>query len=201
MGTVANQLCVATNDNGTNGTGQLIRGRFDLGNISLGNQKESDSDIALADATNIIKINNGTIGTAAPSDGGYFYAKAGTLHWVDSNGTDTRLSAGYAQASDPTLTDATQILQLFNGTVGTVAPAAGGYFYVTGGVLHWVDSAGNDNQLSLSAAGQLAAQALSAYTNNAGSSSGTLTNAPAIGNPTKWIPINDNGTIRNIPAW
>lgn len=38
-------------------------------------------------------------------------------------------------------------------------------------------------------------------TNNAASSAGTLTNAPAIGNPTKWIPINDNGTTRNIPAW
>lgn len=40
-----------------------------------------------------------------------------------------------------------------------------------------------------------------AFTNNAGASAGTLTNAPAIGNPTKWIPINDNGTTRNIPAW
>lgn len=38
-------------------------------------------------------------------------------------------------------------------------------------------------------------------TNNAGASAGTLTNAPAIGNPTKWIKINDNGTIRSIPAW
>jgi hypothetical protein len=38
-------------------------------------------------------------------------------------------------------------------------------------------------------------------TNNAGASAGTLTNAPSIGNPTKWIPINDNGTIRNIPCW
>ena len=39
------------------------------------------------------------------------------------------------------------------------------------------------------------------FTNNAASSAGTLTNAPAVGNPTKWIPINDNGTTRNIPAW
>lgn len=40
-----------------------------------------------------------------------------------------------------------------------------------------------------------------ALTNGAGSSVGTLTNAPAVGNPTKWIPINDNGTTRYIPAW
>lgn len=40
-----------------------------------------------------------------------------------------------------------------------------------------------------------------ALTDGAGSSAGTLTNAPAVGNPTKWIPINDNGTTRYIPAW
>jgi len=34
-----------------------------------------------------------------------------------------------------------------------------------------------------------------------GSTTGTLTNAPVAGNPTKWIPINDAGTVRHIPAW
>ncbi len=38
-------------------------------------------------------------------------------------------------------------------------------------------------------------------TNGAGSGAGTITNAPAAGNPTKWVPINDNGTTRYIPAW
>lgn len=40
-----------------------------------------------------------------------------------------------------------------------------------------------------------------ALTNNAAANVGTLNNAPAAGDPTKWIPINDNGTVRNIPAW
>ena len=40
-----------------------------------------------------------------------------------------------------------------------------------------------------------------ALTNNAAAQAATITNGPAAGNPTKWIPINDNGTIRNIPAW
>lgn len=40
-----------------------------------------------------------------------------------------------------------------------------------------------------------------ALTNGAGALTGTLTNAPAAGNPTKWIAINDNGTTRYIPAW
>lgn len=38
-------------------------------------------------------------------------------------------------------------------------------------------------------------------TNGAGAGAGTLTNAPAAGNPTKWLPVNDNGTTRYIPAW
>jgi hypothetical protein len=37
--------------------------------------------------------------------------------------------------------------------------------------------------------------------NGASSSTGTLTNAPSAGNPTKWIAIDDNGTTRHIPAW
>jgi hypothetical protein len=39
------------------------------------------------------------------------------------------------------------------------------------------------------------------FTDGAGAQAGTLTNAPAVGNPTKWIPIDDNGTTRYIPAW
>lgn len=40
-----------------------------------------------------------------------------------------------------------------------------------------------------------------ALNNGAGASGGTLLNAPAAGNPTKWIPIFDGGTTRYIPAW
>lgn len=38
-------------------------------------------------------------------------------------------------------------------------------------------------------------------TTGAGALVGTLTNSPATGNPTKWIPFNDAGTTRYIPAW
>jgi hypothetical protein len=40
-----------------------------------------------------------------------------------------------------------------------------------------------------------------AWTDGAGAATGTLTNAPTAGNPTKWIPVDDNGTTRYIPAW
>jgi hypothetical protein len=37
--------------------------------------------------------------------------------------------------------------------------------------------------------------------NGSGASAGTLLNAPIAGNPTKWVPVNDNGTIRYCPLW
>ncbi len=40
-----------------------------------------------------------------------------------------------------------------------------------------------------------------ALNNGAGAAAGSISNAPVAGNPTKWVPINDNGTIRYIPAW
>jgi hypothetical protein len=40
-----------------------------------------------------------------------------------------------------------------------------------------------------------------ALTNGAAAQAATLTNGPVAGNPTKWIPISDNGTTRYIPAW
>jgi len=39
------------------------------------------------------------------------------------------------------------------------------------------------------------------WTNGAAAGAGTITNAPSAGNPTKWIPVDDNGTTRYIPAW
>jgi hypothetical protein len=37
--------------------------------------------------------------------------------------------------------------------------------------------------------------------NGAGAAAGTLTNAPVAGNPTKWCPFDDGGTIRYFPTW
>src|SRR5271167_4611003 len=83
---------------------------------------------------------------------------------------------------------------------------------VPGGTTRFLRS--NSNQLTLIAAtagdtlsvgpspvtGALIAS-LVGLPNNAGALVGTLTNSPATGNPTKWFPINDGGTIRNIPSW
>ncbi|MFA6118257.1 MAG: hypothetical protein WC729_30000 [Sphingomonas sp.] len=40
-----------------------------------------------------------------------------------------------------------------------------------------------------------------ALTNGAGAAVGTLLNAPAAGNPTKWVPVDDAGVTRYLPMW
>ena len=55
--------------------------------------------------------------------------------------------------------------------------------------------------LIIKAASGTLIQTATALTNNAAAQAATLTNGPTAGNPTKWIPINDNGVTRNIPAW
>lgn len=44
-------------------------------------------------------------------------------------------------------------------------------------------------------------RALVSLNNGAAGAVGTLNNAPTAGDPTKWIPIVDNGVTRYIPAW
>lgn len=39
------------------------------------------------------------------------------------------------------------------------------------------------------------------WIDGSGTSEATLSNAPKVGNPTKWIPIDDNGVTRYIPTW
>lgn len=72
---------------------------------------------------------------------------------------------------------------------------------VTGGVSVATPSSGDSLTVGPSVTSGALIATSAALTNNAGTGAGTLTNAPAIGNPTKWIKINDNGTIRSIPAW
>jgi hypothetical protein len=179
-------------------------------NVAIGGLA-SIPDIAADAARGFVCIGFGA-GTTVPATGGalngllviesnvgagvqtLLYGAFGTGNLIIGNSTN-------ATNRDFAGTTSTNIVKLLNGTIGNANPIGGGYFYVAAGVLHWVDTAGNDSQLSENVQGQLASSALHAFTNNAAANAGTLTNAPAIGNPTKWIPINDAGTIRNIPAW
>lgn len=104
-----------------------------------------------------------------------------------------------------------------NGTIGLGGPMGAESIRVipVAGSTRWVTLAGSaagnptlgvsGGKLAVSAALVLSQVQLLetsvALTNNAAGFVGTLLNAPVAGDPTKWIPINDNGTVRNIPAW
>ncbi len=57
------------------------------------------------------------------------------------------------------------------------------------------------SQSSLTISDTIMIKSNTTFTNGAGASLGTITNAPSAGNPTKWIGIDDNGVTRYIPAW
>jgi hypothetical protein len=63
-----------------------------------------------------------------------------------------------------------------------------------------ISVAGGSGNLTIPTGGTLLTT-IASLSNGAASAAGTLTNAPAAGNPTKWIPISDNGVTRYIPAW
>lgn len=111
-----------------------------------------------------------------------------------------------------------QLITVTNG-VTTTGPVTGGRFAVSGSTIAsngiYLPSA---NTLGVSANSTLVAtfdatngfiQSVAAFLarfsaalpDGAAAASATLTNAPTAGNPTKWVPINDNGTTRYIPAW
>jgi hypothetical protein len=84
-----------------------------------------------------------------------------------------------ALLQDPAITGGT----IDGATIGATTPSTGVFTTVT-----------------LSTAAKLLTTS-AALTDGAGSDTGTLTNAPSAGNPSKWVEIDDNGTSRYVPLW
>lgn len=76
--------------------------------------------------------------------------------------------------------------------IGTIAEQNADEVFITGGTITAAIT-GNQSTVLMSSS--------QALVNGAGVAAGTLANAPTAGDPTKWIRINDNGTVRNIPSW
>lgn len=101
---------------------------------------------------------------------------AATIAWSAITGTPTTV-AGYGITDAVTLTGAQTVT---NKTYSGVSITLTGDITTGTGTLHKTSVA---------------------LTNGAAAAAGTLLNAPVAGNPTKWVPVNDNGTIRYIPMW
>jgi hypothetical protein len=122
-----------------------------------------------------------------------------SVHLATNNNFITQQSAGGVSMSayNDALTTANP--WTFQGSTFTVATGTTG-----GTTALTIDTSQNatfGGQLTVHDA--LLHRTLTTLTNNAGATSPTLGAAGPTGatTPTKWIPINDNGTTRNIPAW
>jgi hypothetical protein len=172
-------------------------------------------------AASLVRFENtSTVSTAATfwdfvcgdTAGSYVY---GRFTVQSPNATDPSVFFGSGSNSDFVLvTNGGEILR-FNRKNASAGP----YFFSFGGATssfpaskresaNWSFRLGDDSDytgivaksLTLSSGTRLVTTS-AAFSNGAGASTGTLTNAPAAGNPTKWIPISDNGVTRYIPAW
>jgi len=120
---------------------------------------------------------------------------------------------------DQTSTNTAGAIQINNTTTSVVIGGIGGGGLITGQGVNdlglysstAIDFSANNGasvQMSLSSAGLLTVPGgttlLATYATLTAGATGnvpTLTAGPVTGNPTKWIAINDNGTVRHIPAW
>jgi hypothetical protein len=212
--TVDSPLCVF----GTGADiGYLIKARSANGNPSAYIQMQTGANANAQAGFSFYQRQNGYEWRMAVvgNDGNNMRFQAGT------GGTDVVLyitQRGNVGINDtnPEPSTGTKGLYFGDGTApATMASNTAGLYAndVSGTVnLFAINEAGESNQLSgdiIIASGkyfytQAAAfmlRGLTAWTDGAGVAAGTLTNAPSAGDPTKWIPVDDNGVTRYIPAW
>lgn len=186
-------LGTATAFNGiviANSAGKFVADILANGNFEMGTFSGTQLSFYTNNATRLTIASGGLISSSAPVTvgNGFQVTGAGTTGFA-GQGAEMALSAGaaYFQGYDrtalaylPVIIDGTSIGFYLSG-VSTCAVVSGIGF-----------ETGIATYLMTSNVG---------WTNGAGAAAGTLTNAPTAGNPTKWIAVNDNGTVRHIPAW
>ena len=156
---------------------QAVCGGSSASGIAIGYQASAQGAQSICIGTSAVTASGGSneiaIGTGASASGGYALA----IGQGSVAGYPASIVIGNAQS-------ASTAGDIIIGCSGNPTIAVNGSTHnmtiPTGGVL-----------LTTSAA----------LTNGAAANTATMTNAPVSGNPTKWIPISDNGTTRYIPVW
>lgn len=175
-------------------TASTNRMRIDSGgNVGIGRAPSTFID-AQNSGLAVFRLRGGT----STNQGAAFYATGASDVTACAFGQRSAIFGG-TPGSDSTFysagtlslgANATEVVFLAtNGSTGFgAAPAGGGTYKVE------INGALSVNSTTM-------IRTASAFTNGAAAATGTLTNAPAAGNPTKWVPINDAGTTRYIPTW
>lgn len=155
-----------------------------------GSAASSTMSIGSANGNGIYFSTNSWVGVQVDNGGFYTFATTGfVVNSAASIGFSSGLYPGFAALNQDVslFRDAADILALRR---TTNAQEFRVYETTTGTIYKAI--LGNRGLMKISGA---------AFADGAGAQAGTLTNAPAVGNPTKWISIDDNGTTRYIPAW
>jgi lysophospholipase L1-like esterase len=160
-------------------------------------------------ATNLTSVTTGALSVSATGNAS---ATIGTTSTTGNSAT-LNLTSGFSGVSN------TAFITSTNGQLQINAGPTGGtnnfMTFYTDNILagkvtsaqHWLLNSSTDcGQVlcvngAISEASATMIATTTSFTNGSGSATATLTNGPAAGNPTKWIPISDNGTTRYVPAW
>ena len=176
------------------GASRFIRGNFSDATLSNRTLLQTSTSNGI---TQILAVPNGTgissafacYNNSTPTNAGYLQIYCDTTaSFIDSARAGTGASVPMIFRIGNSFTQFLRAFTSGNAAIGVAtSETAGAEILQVGG------------SLSINSATMI--RTYTAFTNGAGAGVGTLTNAPAAGNPTKWIPINDNGTTRYIPAW
>ena len=156
----------------TDGTSSYFRVPNNKALYARNASNSSDLDIVRLDSSNVLQLGTGAVQIKAPV---------------------TMIAPGFAISNGSNFAALSQdgsFAYIFPNTAGTTNPTL-----VVGG----------GSTMNLIVTGTLTVNAgpltLAGQTSSPGSSTGTLTNAPSVGNPNVWLQVSINGTTRHIPAW
>lgn len=143
----------------------------------------------------------GAIGGTTPGSGAFTTTTATSINKVTITAPAT--SATLTLADGSTLATSGAFSTTLTATAATVAtlPAGTHSLAPLDSPTFTTPALGVASATSLTLASTTLLTTSVALTNGAAAQTATMTNGPTAGNPTKWIPINDNGTTRYIPAW